>query len=172
MINLTPKFESVSGKRSTGAALLFALVLIIGMMLIFNDPPGTKYDKSSQVIQSQNQKPKPLQTHYGWYFFRMVAVTGFVITLFVFSVKYYKRKMAKTGHYFDMRVLGKQYISAKQYLMMIRVEDRKMLLGVTDHSIHLIKEFDEDKNKDETSKQLDKPREGFSTILKKIKVDE
>ncbi len=172
MINRSPKFEFASGKRSTGVALLFVLVMIMGMLWIFNDPPGTQYDKPSLESPLQNQEPKPIQTNYGWYFFRIIAVTGFLIVLFVVGAKYYKRKMTQTGHYFDMRVLGKQYISTKQYLMMVRVEDRKMLLGVTDHSINLLKEFDENEDNSETEEDANEQEKSFGKILKRIKVNE
>ena len=44
-----------------------------------------------------------------------------------------------------MEVLGKQHINPKQYLMMVQIEGRKLLLGVSEQSINLIKEFIEEK---------------------------
>jgi len=170
MIPRFPKMDSATAKRSTGAALLFAIILIMGMLWIFNDPPGTEYDKPvTQTETSQNQlsdkTPKPIQTNYGWYFFRMIAVTGFLITVIVVGARFYKRKMAQTGRMFEMKVLGKQYISTKQYLMMIKVEDKKILLGITDQSINLLKEYDA--TDDESS-----DAEGdFENVLKEVKTD-
>lgn len=172
MIHQSKVNESSSPKRSAVAALFFAMVMIMGMFWIFNDPPGTKYDKPVTVSTSQDEEPKPIQTNYGWYFFRMVAVIGFLIALFVVGVKYYKRKMTQTGHYFDMRVLGKQYFSAKQYLLMVRVEDRKMLLGITDQSINLLKEFDKHEDYSESDENANELEKGFGKILKRIKTDE
>ena len=56
----------------------------------------------------------------------------------------YKNKLSFEGDYFSMEVLGKQHISPKQYLMMVRIEGRKLLIGVSEQSINLVKEFIED----------------------------
>jgi flagellar biogenesis protein FliO len=59
--------------------------------------------------------------------------------------KWYKSKLVQSVNHFSMEVLGKQHISPKQYLIMVRIEGQKLLMGVTDQSINLVKEFSDGK---------------------------
>ena len=76
-----------------------------------------------------------------------MGITAFIIILILVGFKWYKNKLSFEGDYFSMEVLGKQHISPKQYLMMVRIEGRKLLMGVSEQSINLVKEFvEEEKN--------------------------
>ena len=75
------------------------------------------------------------------YLLKTIGITGIILILLIVGLNWYKYKIPSKKNNFSMKVLGKQYISSKQYLMMVKVDGQKMLLGVTDHSVGLIKEY-------------------------------
>ncbi len=41
----------------------------------------------------------------------------------------------------EIRILGRRYISPKQSVVIVKVRQKELLLGITDHSIHLLYDF-------------------------------
>lgn len=162
MNRTTPKFDLSSGKKSTGAALLFSLILIMGMIWLFNDPPGDSFDKQKEVVSTEKINHKDTSPTYGWYFFKMILITSSFVIFIILGLKFYKKKYIQFGNRPGMTVLKKHYLSTKQYLMEIEIENEKLLIGVTDHNITLLKEY---KNHD-TEPVADS---SFGTVLKKNK---
>ena len=64
----------------------------------------------------------------------------------------------------NIEVLGKHYINTKQHLLIVRIDKRKMVLGVSDSSINFLTELDSS-NKPEKAKS--KPRQ-FKDVLNKL----
>ena len=50
----------------------------------------------------------------------------------------------------DIRILGRRHISPKQSIVMVRVRNKELLLGITDHSIRLLYDFTPENKEDGT----------------------
>ena len=64
----------------------------------------------------------------------------------------------------NIEVLGKHYINTKQHLLIIRIDKRKMVLGVSDSSINFLTELE---TSDEPEETKSKPRQ-FKDVLNKL----
>jgi flagellar biosynthetic protein FliO len=54
-----------------------------------------------------------------------------------------KRKISTSGIDYRLQIVGSTAFSAKERIVLIKVRDRIMMLGITAHQINLIKEFSE-----------------------------
>ena len=124
-----------------GLALLFVVIAVLGIVMTMNRTshrPSLAMPDSTYVTPENTESPRS----FGSYIVRTVVVTGMIIITLLLAMKYYKKRNVIDGAgRYHFEILGKRYLSPKQYLVMVRVEDSKLLLGVTDHSINLIKEF-------------------------------
>ena len=50
----------------------------------------------------------------------------------------------------DIHILGRKHISPKQSIVMVRVRNKELLLGITDHSIRLLYDFTPENKEDGT----------------------
>ena len=66
-----------------------------------------------------------------------------------------------------IQVLSTQAIMPKKYLSIVRVQDKTLLLGVSDHSINLIKELDNNIEEISTEGENHLVKNNFTDILKK-----
>ncbi len=132
-----------SSKRagSMGLALLFLAIAILGIAMTTHrssQRPSLAAPDSSFVLQNNTESPKSFSSLV----VRTVVVTGVLIVIFLMAIKYYKKRITPdSSGRFHFEVLGKRYLSPKQYLVMVRVDESRLLLGVTDHSINLLKEY-------------------------------
>lgn len=145
MITLQRFFERHQGKSSVRylAAIAVGLFLIFTLFLIFPDD-GSSSDLA-QINPGNNEGQLPFKSNYSNYFLRTLGITGLIIFFILMGFKWYKSKLVQSVNHFSMEVLGKQHISPKQYLIMVRIEGQKLLMGVTDQSINLVKEFSDGK---------------------------
>ena len=79
-------------------------------------------------------------------------------------VKYYRNKIQPLNASANIEVLGKHYINTKQHLLIVRIDKRKMVLGVSDSSINFLTELD---SSNEPEKAKSKPRQ-FKDVLNKL----
>ncbi len=92
----------------------------------------------------------------------IIALLGGVLW-FVKKYSYQSRSTANLG--IDIKVLSSRMILPKKYVSVIKVKDKLLVLGVSDSSINLLKEFEvspEDEITFESS-----AKENFMDILKK-----
>ena len=173
-------------------ALIFVIIAIIGVWLTFRDPSQSesapKKEKSGvykeDTLSQKNQVTgfKSDSTKFSNYskradnnsggIIKTVIITILFIIFIIIGMMIFKNKFS-SGKTFgmDLDILGKKYFGQKQFLLMVRVENRKLLLGVTDDSINLIKDFGEieDKEKSQGSPRPKEQESGtFPKILKQI----
>ena len=141
MINLSRFIKIREGNSLVrfSATLFIISVVILLLFLLF---PG---DNSSSDLVSkdlgQNGDPIQFKSNFAHYLLKTLGVTGFIVLIILVGFKWYKNKLSIENNFFSMDVLGKQHLSPKQYLMMVKIDEKKLLLGVTDQSIQLVKEF-------------------------------
>ena len=63
-----------------------------------------------------------------------------------------------------VEVLSTQTIMPKRFITLIKVQDKVLLVGMTDNSMSLLKEFD---YKEQMSNEPVMPKESFSDVFKK-----
>jgi len=163
-------FTQTDQKRgSLGVALIFILIAIIGMILIYTKPDHKKSESAPmpEVESGQLQKsyPKPA---LGSYLIRTVVVTGAIIVLIIIGAKVYRRRLKNDLPFrFQLKVVGRKYLSPKQYLAVIKTGQRHLLLGVTDNSIQLLTELNDEElisDRDETG-----PQHPFNRVIQQFK---
>jgi flagellar biogenesis protein FliO len=152
---------------SMGLALLFLMIAVLGIVMTMNrkpQRPQLAMPDSSYVVPEYSETARS----FGSFIARTVAVTGLIIMVLLMVRKYLKKHNVSDGSgRFQFEVLGKRYLSPKQYLAMVRVENSRILLGVTDHSINLIREFPETEE-DETFEQST-PMSATQSFIKMFK---
>tara|TARA_B100001123_G_C15345850_1_gene1037113 strand:+ start:20751 stop:21230 length:480 start_codon:yes stop_codon:yes gene_type:complete len=155
MIALQRFFERHQGKSSVRYLAALAVGSFLLLILFFLFPDDASSNDLAQFNTENNEDQLPFKSNYSNYFLRTLGITGLIIIFILMGFKWYKSKLVENVNHFSMEVLGKQYISPKQYLIMVRIEGQKLLMGVTDQSINLIKEFSDGKqNKDHSDSNI------------------
>jgi len=145
MIALQRFFERHQGKSSVSYLAALAVGSFLILILFFLFPDDGNSNDLAQINSGNNEGQLPFKSNYSNYFLRTLGITGLIIIFILIGFKWYKSKLVQNMDHFSMEVLGKQHISPKQYLIMVRVEGQKLLMGVTDQSINLVKEFSDEK---------------------------
>jgi len=134
---MSPKLNKISQKKygSTLFAIIFGMIAVLGFMSILSPTPDVVTPETADGFNSQGT--------YTGYLFKIVAVTLTMIVVLIVGLRIYKKQLSVTGtKNFSIHILGKHYINNKQYLLKVFVEDKYMLLGVSDSSINFISELD------------------------------
>lgn len=142
--------RKIMGGGSIWLVIVFAGIAIIGAVMMF-----TPNSRSQQLNKSVEKDPvevvdnQPGRLNYPGYIRRTLLITGAVLLLFFVLVKWYqKRVKGDITTMLSIDIIGRKYIAPKQYLLMVEVEDQKLLLGITDSSINLITTFNDDNIKE------------------------
>lgn len=102
----------------------------------------------------------------------MLTVLALLFLLLLIVYIFKKKNNLNFGNSANIRILDRKYLGQKQYLATIIVDNKKLLLGITDHSINLIKTLEYDNMQDSTSakeKTSEQKNESFPKILGKIR---
>ncbi len=147
------KKKAVYSKQVTNVfALLFAIIAILGFISIF-----TPDHSENNATITENLKP---QNTYSSYLLKVAVVTITMIVMLVLGLRVYKKQIRlKAKNSLVVDILGRHYISDKQYLLKVDVEDKYLLLGVSDTSINCLAELDKPKELD------DEDGSSFGTVL-------
>mgnify|MGYP001958827634 FL=1 len=147
MINPNRFFGYLQRNTSMRLPVVLAVVSVLILILFFLFPGESTTNDAAQIHSGNSGESVPFNSNYSHFIFRTLGITSFIIVFILAGFKWYKNKLSFEDNYFSMEVLGKQHINPKQYLMMVRIEGRKLLMGVSEQSINLIKEFmEEEKN--------------------------
>jgi flagellar biogenesis protein FliO len=144
MIQLKRFVEKHRGNSTVNpkVALIVAALLVIIVFMMF--PGEGNGNKSPQLETGQNGQTVPFQSNYSQYLLKTLGITGVIIIFIILGLRWYKSKFSIDSEYFSMEVIGKQHISPKQYLMMVEIDGKKLLMGITDQSINLVKDFSDE----------------------------
>jgi len=139
--------------------MIFVLIAVVGAVILVsslprksgNGPPAVAEQALPPPVAQALPPPvaqapsvRELQPKGSFFRFitRVVAVTGAIIVLCLLGAKWYRRRMRLGGSdRLQMAVKGRFYLGPKHSLVMIDVDDRRLLLGMTESSINLITEL-------------------------------
>jgi len=167
--------QSISKIGSYGLVIIFAIVTVIGAILMYSSPPGfvDKQQESSSTsptsvtkVATENER---YETDYSDYVVRTVFVTLFIVMLIVVIAKIYRNRVhQEINSKIEMHVLGRKYIGPKQFLLMVNVQKRNLLLGVTDNSINLIASYELEEDENVTFGSGSENSEPFAKLFKRF----
>jgi len=142
--------------------LIGAIVLLI-LSVVFSGSINSTEALDSNV-SSEQEANKNSRPNYPTLIVRVTLLTAIAgLCTYVF-VRYYKNKIQPLNATANIEVLGKHYINTKQHLLIVRIDKRKMVLGVSDSSINFLTELEPS---DEPEEAKSKPRQ-FKDVLNKL----
>ncbi|MDC1067863.1 flagellar biosynthetic protein FliO [Candidatus Kapabacteria bacterium] len=106
-------------------------------------------------------------------FFTMIMGVGAIGVIFFVLKKYSKKISPKMGGNNEIQIISRSSLTPKSHLYIVEIENQKLVLGVTENSINLVKELDIDKKIELEEKNLDNivikdPKDiSFKSFLKK-----
>jgi len=154
-------------------AMIFMVIALMGVMMVMSSPdePDTAGITAEQTSVTELTPPaeRPGSVSLVGYLWKVVLVTALVIGLFWLLAGFFrKRMMPQTGSTTQFHVLGREHLNPRNTLMMVRVEDRKFLLGVSENAVRLISEFEMD-SEELNSDPAEDSKNSFSGILQQVK---
>ncbi len=130
--------------------IIFGLMAILGLISIMT-PASSEAPAEIEPLHTSST--------YSGYLLRVVVVTFTMIVLLIVGLKVYSGQMKLKGkNNLRLNILGRHYLNQKQYLLKVNIEDRNLLLSVSESNINFITELESPAD-DET----DEP--SFGTIL-------
>ena len=151
------KVKSYNRNILIGALLLLILSIVISASINKNEV----LDKNISSEQESNKNSRP---NYPTLIVRVTLLTAIAgLCTYVF-VKYYRNKIQPLNASANIEILGKHYINTKQHLLIVKIDNRKIVLGVSDSSINFLTELD---YSNEPKKPKSKPRQ-FKYVLNKL----
>lgn len=147
---------------------LVTLVLMAILFLISDNGSEYKqnYSIQSGAIDSLNtktsQSPSPSMSGY---LLKVILVTIFIIAILILGAKWFGKLNKFSGNPAFIKILSKQNIGPKQFLLLIVLEKKKLLLGVTENSINHIADMGEYNESDDVEYNSIKETTSFSSLL-------
>jgi len=158
-------------KRSWIIATLILLLLLVGSTLLAE---GTLADSLYSAASADTLlTPGSQRSDLDGFFLRVLWVTFLILGMIVGAYYIYKRRFGKqiVAAKSRIKVITRHNLGARQALLMIVVENQKFLIGMTEHSINLIKDMGtasvDDMKEDLPSSFPD----NFTTVLQRLRKD-
>ena len=95
----------------------------------------------------------------------LVIVFGLLYAVLFFVKKYSFAGKSKVSRSMNVKLISSQMIMPKKYISVVQVQDKLLVLGVSEHSITLLKELDFDKSL-ENEISGDDSKNNFLSVLK------
>jgi len=99
--------------------------------------------------------------------FPLVLVIGLLYAVLIFIKRKGITVTGKKSKIFNIDILSTQSIMPKKYISVVKVENKYLVLGISDHSINLLKELDVDENQIDNAVADETVRNSFFDNLKK-----
>ena len=149
--------------KSFNRNILIGVIILLILSVVFSGSINTTEVLDSNV-SSEEGTNKNSRPNYPTLIVRVTLLTAIAgLCTYVF-VRYYKNKIQPLNATANIEVLGKHYINTKQHLLIVRIDKRKMVLGVSDSSINFLTELE---SSDEPEEAKSKPRQ-FKDVLNKL----
>ena len=103
-------------------------------------------------------------------FFPLILIVGLLYTLLYFvkksgfSIRNGKSKVYKN---FNVKVVNTQMIMPKKFISIVKIKDKFLVLGVSENSINMLKEFDDEIEYEEQTYSERNNENNFLALLKK-----
>jgi len=160
-------FPNSKAKKSYGAVAVFSIIALMGALLTLSSYPGK--EKASLVVAQSTAKPfvNAYPRNVGIkYVTKTVLITGLFILFLLLAMKWYKKRWRdKNDNPVNFVILGRRYLSSKHYLLLVRVKNYELVLGVTDQNITLLNKYEseDEENSDRLKAEQDR---SFTNALK------
>ncbi|MFA3783851.1 flagellar biosynthetic protein FliO [Melioribacteraceae bacterium 4301-Me] len=97
--------------------------------------------------------------------FPLLVITALLGGALWFVKRYSTKSNIAASKEFTAKLISSQMIFPKRFVSVVKIKDKLLVLGITDHSITLLKEFDYPDNLEENFSNIQK--QSFWEILKK-----
>ena len=94
--------------------------------------------------------------------YKVVFITMVIVAIIVLGsrgLRQYRSRRPASIAGFDMQILGRRYFNTKQSIVLVRVRDKELLLGITDHSIQLLCDLTDNDPAEVVDRVIDLPLE-------------
>lgn len=97
----------------------------------------------------------------------LILIVGLLYGVLFFIRKYGISFKGKGSSLVNIKVLSSQLLMPKKYISVVKVEDKILVLGVSEHSISLLKEMEAKNDEPEMNNYNQVNDQSFLKILKK-----
>ena len=129
------------------AVVAFSLLAVIGIILnnrsikskLAPIPPATEAHDLELALEPADRRP--MEEELVSALWKTVLITALIIATIVagaWGLKRFGANRLRQTSSSEMRILGRKYLSAKQSIAIVKVREKELLLGITDHSIQLL----------------------------------
>ncbi len=102
------------------------------------------------------------------YIWRVLGVTTLLLVLLLIGLRAYRKLNGFSAGFPMMQIIARSNIGPKQSLIVVAIDGRRLLLGVTEQQIQLITELDEQPADLMPVAKTGQETEGFKALLKRI----
>lgn len=163
----------ISKNRSAKTILLVLSLVLIFMVVnvgtLFasqSNPDSTVFVRQDSIVSHISQK-----SEMDNYFFRVIWVTFFILALIIIGFYVYRKSMGRfvASGKNKIKVVARYSLGPKQMLLVVHVEGQKLMLGVTENGISLLKDFGPASADEEEIEMPQSLSASFGSILNKLK---
>jgi len=147
---ILPSPKKFGKKQSSNLiAMIFGLIFILGVVSIITPNPVEKSDSEETIVAGDAGPTR--NVNYTAYYFRVIVMMVVSIVHFcIVSIRLYQRYLrVNDKSNLELKILGRKYINSKQYLLKVFVDNRLLLLGISEQSVNLIADLSEKLESDE-----------------------
>lgn len=145
------------------------LIILIFMMAgcLFAQADSTQAVKLMEALKSKT--PESSFSVFFRTILSLVIVIGLVYVVMIALQRFIRRDSKSASG--SMKILSSLPLGVKKYVMIVQVEDRRLVLGVTEHQVTLLCELDKEipeayqQQSEEPGKELTR---NFQNILKRM----
>lgn len=159
------------GKYLYGVGIVI-LVLMAILFLIWDN--GSDYRQGAAYqpgVSDSLQTSVPQSPSMTGYLLKVILVTIFIIGILIVGAKWYGKLNKFAGNPSFIKILSKQSIGPKQYLLLIAIEKKKLLLGITENTINHIADMGEYNESDDVQYNTISDTTSFSSVLNYFRKD-
>ncbi len=148
--------------------ILWGLLFLFfaGSMLFAQNADSTLFSAASDSLTRQAGQEHSLTGFYIRTLFATIAIVIFILLMARWYKKVSGQNLKPAGQ--SIRIIARRNIAPKQFILIVGIEDKKIALGVTDHSITPLADLGELSEEERQSDDL-ASIPNFSQVLKKIK---
>lgn len=167
--------SSKINKTNKSARVIF-IICIFSILLLYSNTSADIAFQDSLMDSTQADSSYIKSSQRGElndYFFRVIWVTILILGIIILGLYVYKKTIGTQSNTLknQIRVFSRFNLGPKQSLMIVHVEDHKLVLGVTEHSINLIKDMGPYEAVDEEFENQPHLSNNFATILQRLRKD-
>ena len=152
---------------------IFAVIMLLFLSaLVFMADLDTR-EKSELELNNQkmeNQQVSDMnEFSFGSYLLKVALITGLIIFILIIGAKWYSKFTKQNQNNSKIKILSRHSLGPKQFMLIVGVEQKKYLIGVTEQTINLLSDMGEWNEKNEEFQYESQQDSSFSSILKSLR---